>query len=327
MMVIEDIRNSPLTVAPVVLTVGSFDGVHRGHQRILEEVVRAARDAEAAPAVLTLRPHPREFFSPDHAPNLLTTDAKKFELIERAGIEIVFVLEFNAETAKLEPVEFVSEIVCGRCRATELIVGHDFRFGRGAQGDYDLLLKLAGQFGFAVREVAPLLIKGERVSSTVIRERVIQGDLEEAELFLGRKYSILGEVIAGRGLGKTLGFPTANLRPRRSAIPAHGVYAVQVLFEGTLFPAAANIGIAPTIRHEDITVEAHILEFSQDILGREIEIVFHKRLRPEKKFPSRKALAEQIARDVDLVRDYFTRHPEGSCAGGVESRQSPSHVS
>lgn len=305
MKVIGDIRRDTCRLDNVVLTIGSFDGLHRGHQAILHNVVHRAKSLGGKAAVLTMRPHPREFFSPEHAPNLLTSHEKKLELFETLGIDAVFVLPFDAETAAMEPGRFVSHILVAQCRAREIIVGHDFRFGKGAQGDYDFLQRVALEHGFTVSQMPALLIGGERVSSTVIRERILQGDLDEAERFLGRRYSLRGEVERGRGEGQSLGYPTANVRPHHSAIPAHGVYAAEVEASGRRRHAAVNIGIAPTIRNEDITVEAFLLDYEGDLRGQVIEVVFYRRLRPEQKFPSKEALIAQIAADVAEVRRYF----------------------
>lgn len=304
-MVIDDVTTTDRLVPHVVLTVGSFDGVHLGHQHMLACVRDAARLDGGTPAVMTMRPHPRQYFAPGHAPNLLTSDKQKVELLTACGVQVVYFLPFDAQTANLEPEQFLEDILVGRCRPRKLFVGHDFRFGKGARGDFDLLLQKQEEFGYSVAEVPPLVLDGERVSSTLIRERVIEGDLAGAERFLGRKYSIVGEVVEGRHIGAQLGFPTANVRPGDSAVPAHGVYVAEVMLDGRMIPAAVNIGIAPTIRHEDILIEAHLLGFNDELRGKEIEIVFHHRLRPEYKFPSREALVAQIARDVATTRSYF----------------------
>jgi riboflavin kinase/FMN adenylyltransferase len=304
--IVEDILAEQPNLPSPVVTIGSFDGVHRGHQRILEEVVRQAKSRGGTPVVLTMQPHPREFFSPNHAPNLLTSDRKKVELFAEAGIEAVFFLPFNQRIASMPPVEFAERIVAGQCGAASVVVGHDFRFGRGAEGDFNFLRSVAPGLGFEVSQVDAMLIKGERVSSTVIRERVLQGDLDEAELFLGRKYSIMGEVVEGRGMGRRLGYPTANVRPHHRAVPPHGVYAARTRLSGAHYPAAVNIGIAPTIRHEDITIEAFLLDFKGELVGKEIEVIFHKRLRPEQKFASVQDLIRQIDRDVEQVRACLT---------------------
>ena len=305
MKVIEDVTKTEERFPYVVLTVGSFDGVHLGHQRVIEELVLRAQKAGGTAAVMTLRPHPREFFAPEHAPNLLTSDRKKLELIERMGVDVVFILPFTREVAHLEPRAYVESIIHQRCHAREMVVGHDFRFGKDAQGDYAFLQEMGRKLGFSVFQVPPLTVDGERISSTVIRERLFEGDLDEAERFLGRKYSIAGEVVAGRGIGATLGFPTANIQPHHTAIPAQGVYAAEVIIEGERYPAAVNIGIAPTIRHEDTVIEAFVIGFEGNIRGREIEVIFHNRLRPEKKFSSHEELIAAIRHDVEAIKAQF----------------------
>jgi len=291
MQIIDNVAATEAQFPHVVLTLGSFDGVHLGHQRVLDALVRAARDRSGAAAVLTMTPHPREFFSPGHAPNLLTCDRKKARLLEQAGVDVLFFLEFDAETAGLDRAAFVEAIILQRCHAEPLIVGHDFCFGRGARRDFEFLQQMA---------------RRRRVSSTVIREAILQGDLERAEAFLGRPHSVLGRVVPGRGVGVELGYPTANVEPRHSAVPAQGVYVAEALFGGQRHPAAVNIGIAPTVRQEDIVIEAHLIDFAGQVVGDEIEIAFHKRLRSERKFPTHEALSRQIAQDVADVRAYFS---------------------
>lgn len=305
MDIIRDVRGTTAEYPHVVLTIGSFDGLHLGHRSIVEDVVRNAKEMQGTAAVLTMDPHPREFFSTEHAPNLLTCLKKKLSILEELGIDVAFVLRFDREVADLEPLRFVEEIIHDRCHAEMLVVGHDCRFGKGAQGDFQLLERVGPSQGFTVKQLPPLIVQAERVSSTLIRERVLQGDLEGIEVLLGRKYSVQGEVVKGRGVGSQIGFATANVQPLHSAVPAQGVYIAEVLMEGRSHPAAVNIGIAPTIRHDDVTIEAHILDFSEDVLGREIEVVFHRRIRSEKKFPNREALSAQIASDVGAVREYF----------------------
>ncbi|MBX7257162.1 MAG: bifunctional riboflavin kinase/FAD synthetase [Candidatus Hydrogenedentes bacterium] len=303
--IVNDIRTHEVQFSGLVLTIGSFDGVHLGHRTILDEVLRQARARMGSSAVLTLKPHPREFFSPDHAPSLLTSESKKWQLFEQAGIDAVFVLPFDETVASLEPEAFVEEILVRRCRAESVVVGHDFRFGKRARGDFELLRNLASKSGFSVTQVEPLLMDGERVSSTLIRERLLLGDISKAEAFLGRPYSVVGEVVPGRHIGSSIGFPTANVRPHHSAIPAQGVYVAYTYLDGRAYPTAVNIGIAPTIRNEDMTIEAHLLDFSGNLEGREVEVAFLKRLRSEIRFPSVQDLIAQIQRDVAEVRAFF----------------------
>ncbi len=305
MQIIENVHTTDQTFPHVVLTVGSFDGVHLGHQRIIEQVIQRAIELEGTPALLTMCPHPREFFSPDNLPNLLSSFDKKMALLEEAGIEVVFIMPFNAETAVIDPEVFIKDILCDRCHIRSLIVGHDCRFGNNAQGNFTLLESMAPQLGYEVHEIAPVLIDTERVSSTLIRERILAGDLPAAQKLLGRPYSISGKVTHGRGIGKTIGFPTANIHPYHTAIPAQGVYIAESIIHGKRYPSAVNIGIAPTIRNEDYTIESHILDFSDDIHGAEIEVFFHQRLRTEQKFPDKDALIHQISTDVESVRAFF----------------------
>ncbi|HNR29573.1 MAG TPA: bifunctional riboflavin kinase/FAD synthetase [Candidatus Hydrogenedentes bacterium] len=308
MRVIEDVRAARETFANPVLTIGSFDGVHLGHQRIVEELRRAAREIDGTAALMTLHPHPRQFFCPETAPNILTPLKKKTALLEALGLDVLFVLPFTAEVADLAPEAFVEEVIVGKCRARMLVVGHDFAFGKGARGDYEFLQAIAPRYGFEVRQVPAIVIQGERVGSTGIRERILQGEVDKVEPLLGRRYAIGGEVVRGRGIGGArLGFPTANVKPHSNAVPAHGVYAGEVILEDKRLPAAVNIGIAPTILQEDVTIEAYILDFHENIVGREIEVEFHKRLRPEKKFSSLDELIHAIERDVEAVRTYFGR--------------------
>lgn len=303
--VIDDVRQTNEEFPGVVLTVGSFDGVHAGHRVIVKNVVELARRLGGTPAVLTMDPHPREFFSPERAPNLLTSLSKKIRLLGELGIEVVYVLPFDETTAAIPAEKFIEDILEKHCHAVAVIVGHDCRFGKGAKGDYDMLEREGPAHGFTVQQVPPVTLSSERVSSTLCRERVLLGDLEGVEALLGRKYSITGTVEAGRGRGHGLGFPTANFKPSHNAVPAQGVYIAEAIVDGTPYSAAVNIGIAPTIRHEDTTIEAHLLDYSENLVGREIEIVFHKRIRSEKKFPSLDALVAQIRADVEATREYF----------------------
>jgi riboflavin kinase/FMN adenylyltransferase len=207
----------------------------------------------------------------------------------------------------MEPEQFIEDLLVRNCGARTVVVGHDCRFGKRARGDAAMLRAQGARLGFAVEEVPPLIIGAERVSSTLVRERVLQGDMEAVAALLGRPYSVTGEVVRGRGIGVTIGFPTANVKPHHSAIPAQGVYIAEAIVDGRRHPAAVNVGIAPTIRAEDLTVEAHLIDFSGDLVGKDIEIVFIRRTRSEKKFRSREELQEQIARDIEATRAHFRR--------------------
>lgn len=310
MQIIADARKPDRTFPNLVLTIGSFDGIHLGHHKIVDELMACARATGGTAGLMTLQPHPRQFFSPESAPNILTPLRKKEQILNDLGLDVLYILPFTAQVAALTAQQFVEQILVESCQTKTVVVGHDFAFGKGAQGNYDFLCEIAPSYGFDVHQVPALILQGERVGSTAIRERIIQGELENIEALLGRRYSILGEVVRGRGIGGSrLGYPTANVKPHNCAVPAHGVYVGEVLLDGVAHRAAVNIGIAPTILQEDVTIEAFILDFEENIVGREIEVVFHKRLRPEKKFNSLEELVHAIAVDVDDVRKYFAVHP------------------
>jgi len=289
----------------VVLTVGSFDGIHLGHRAILDRVQAEARARGGSSAMMALHPHPRHVFSPENAPNVLTSLRQKRAVLESLGLDIFFVLPFDKTVAATEPEDFVDRYLLSACQASHIVVGHDFAFGKHARGNFQFLCDLSESRGFTVEEVPPLILHGERVSSTLIRECILQGELDKAEFFLGRKYALEGTVATGRGMGRKLGYPTANVKPGNKAVPANGVYAAEALVGGTRHVAAVNVGIAPTIRHEDVTVEAFLLDFDGDLVGETIEIVFHQRLRPEKKYDGLDSLIKAIDEDVAQIRAYF----------------------
>ena len=307
MQIVEDVRRAKERFSHPVLTIGSFDGVHLGHRRIIEHVVHSARIRGGTAALMTLRPHPRHFFSPGNAPNLLTSDAQKEELVAAAGIDVLYVLPFNAEVAAMTPHTFLEEVVIGACRAEKLVVGHDFTFGKNAGGNYAFLEREARTRGLELHQEPPLVIQGERVSSTLIRERVLQGEVEGLETFLGRQYSIRGRVESGRGMGRKLGYPTANITSPEGVMPAHGVYAAEAVVDGARHIAAVNIGVAPTIAHDAPVIEAFLLDFEGELSGKPLDIIFHKRLRGEKKFPSLEELIHAIDADVAEIRAFFER--------------------
>lgn len=310
MHTISDVRTTTEVIERVVLTIGCFDGVHLGHQLILEAVCDEARRLDGTPCVMTLEPHPRQYFSPENAPNILTDNPLKYRLLEEMGIKVLYVLPFDQATACMPPSDFVDVVLVQRCRVASLVVGHDFAYGYRAQGDYEYLIRAASQFGFRIHQIPPLIIGGQRVSSTLIRERIIQGEVDGLTLFLGRRFNLMGRVKPGRGIGSVLGFPTANLDIGDCVVPAHGVYAAEAIVNGIVYHAAVNIGIAPTIRNDQPMVEAHLLDFEGAIAGETVELVFHKRLRPEKKFASRDDLIAAITADIQTIRRYFAKNEE-----------------
>ena len=302
------VRTDLLISKEKISAVGSFDGVHLGHRRLLEVLVQTAREKQLVPAVMTLRPHPRRYFFPDEPPYLLTAPEQQERLLREAGVELLYVLPFNSRTADMERDAFFRMLV-DRCGARALVVGHDFRFGRNAAGDYEYLQAAAAAEGICARQVEALVIGGQTVSSSLVRELVLHGQMEQVPRFLGRPFSLYGEVVARKGLGSRIGYPTANICAPHALLPAHGVYAATIMLpSGRIWPAAINIGIAPTLGNNPPTVEAYLLDFSGNLRGQKLEAFFYRRLRPEFRFPSLEELVRAIDKDVQDTRAFFRDH-------------------
>lgn len=289
---------------PVALTIGNFDGVHRGHQAMLSRLVEAAEDLGLRAAVLTFEPHPREFFTPASAPPRLSTLRAKLDAFRAYGVATTYVARFDARFASLTASEFVGDVLEGALSARWLLVGEDFRFGRGRAGDLALLRRASRCLG--VEAMRTVDVDGERASSTAVRAALASGDLARAAALLGRNYAISGRVAHGDGLGRVLGFPTANLALRRTP-PMTGIFAVNVHgLPGGVARGVASLGVRPTVKVDGAPLlEVYVLDFDGSIYGSRLTIEFLDRLRDEQRFPDVDALTCQIARDVDAARDYF----------------------
>jgi riboflavin kinase/FMN adenylyltransferase len=288
--------------ADVFLTVGVFDGVHQGHQYLIGQVVQRAKELGGLSALLTLHPHPLEVLAPEKPIRYLTTLEEKIALLSEMGLDLVIVLTFTAEVARTSARDFVLAL-SRRLRLRELWVGPDFALGHQRQGNGTFLKGLGHELGFAVHIVAPFQLEGEIVSSSRIRALLTEGRVAEATRLLGRVPSLRGEVVAGAGRGKRLGFPTANLSlDERQVIPADGVYAVRVLLGDEIHDGVANIGVRPSFDNGERTVEANLLDFHGDIYGREMEIQFVERLRDEQRYSSPDQLVAQVEQDVRDAR-------------------------
>lgn len=295
-----------------VLTIGNFDGVHRGHQKIIREVVRSAKRLRGRSVVMTFDPHPVRFFHPEREFHLLTLCDEKAKIMKTLGVDVLLCVRFNRDFANLEPEEFIKEILVERLRIAELIIGSDYRFGKNKKGDIELLKKEGRRYGFRVRVINPVKVKGEIVSSSRIRRLIERGEMKKAMEFLGRPYSIEGIVVKGTGRGSSiLGFPTANILSGAECIPKEGVYAVKVWIGGQslkdsprnkLHNGVMNIGTNPTFGNKESTLEVHILDFSKDILNQPIKVYFIERLRNEKRFSGPEALSRAIRADIEKAR-------------------------
>jgi riboflavin kinase / FMN adenylyltransferase len=284
------------------VTVGNFDGVHRGHQALVSAVVRAARAAGGTALALTFDPHPSRVLSPDRAPAALMTLEQKAEVLGSLGLDQVVALAFTAETAAAPPEEFAREVLHDVLGARTVVVGSNFRFGRGRAGDLALLQELGGSLGFRVEGVAPVLHEGAPISSTRIREALARGAVGAAAELLGRAYFVDGVVGRGDGRGRTLGIPTANLEPVNEILPGRGVYVGQATVGGGCWGAVVNVGKRPTFGGTRTTLEAHLLGFDGDLYGRPLRLGFRERLREERTFPGPEALVAQIREDVERAR-------------------------
>ena len=286
---------------PVYLAIGVFDGVHLGHQRVIGQARTAAQQAAGLSVALTFDPHPIRILRPDQAPVLLTSTAHKLALIRQLGVDACVLINFDNAFAATTAENFIEQIAF--CR--HVCVGTRFHFGYNRAGNPALLEQLAPRHGFTVTEITPVLTPdGEMISSTAVRQHILTGNLDRAAVMLGRQFSILGTVVKGDGVGHTLGFPTANLDSHHEAFPPDGVYATRVIVAGQTFTGVINLGRRPTFagRSHQRVLEVHILDFSRDIYGQEIEVVFHWKLRGEQKFASAAALQEQIAADIGVAR-------------------------
>lgn len=290
-----------------VLTIGNFDGVHLGHRALLDELKHKARGLGLPATVLTFEPHPRELFAPDQAPARLASLRDKIELLAEAGIDRVHVCRFDRKLAALTAEEFIERILLRGLAVRHLIIGDDFRFGKARGGDFAMLQRVGTQRGFVVESMSTVTVEGQRVSSSAVRESLASGDLERAETLLGRPFVIAGRVMDGKKIGRTIGFPTANIQVRRKRLPLSGVFAVTVSgIETHPLPGAANIGVRPTLAEGlKPVLEVHLLDFDRDIYGRHVDVNFMHKLRDEARFDSLDALRAQIARDVADIRAYF----------------------
>ena len=292
--------------APVVLAIGNFDGVHLGHAALLGQLSRAAQQMQLAPTILTFEPHPREFFAPASAPARLTTLREKLELLGEAGVSQTMVCPFNAAFAALSAEEFIGQVLCRGLQLRHLIIGDDFRFGRGRLGDFALLEAVGQRRGFGVEAMRSVTVDGERVSSSGVRQALAAGDMMHAARLLGRPYAMDGQVSHGDKLGRQLGFATANIRIKHNPLPMTGVFAVEVAGLGErLLPGVANLGIRPTVGGTRPLLEVHLFDFDRDIYDAHISVRFVHKLRDEQRFPNLDALKAQIAADAAAARAYF----------------------
>ncbi len=297
----------PSQVEGTVVTVGSFDGVHLGHWAVLEEIRRRARRRGLASVLVTFDRHPLTVLRPEAAPGLLTTPDEKKEILTQSGLDYVAFLPFTSALSRYEPAEFVEEVLVRRFRVRELVIGYDHGFGRSRSGDIDLLTRLGRRLGFAVDVVEAVTVGGQPVSSTLIRRKVAEGNVEEAARMLGRPYSFRGPVVHGLGRGRHLGFPTANIpAPVGSKLlPNPGIYAVRASLRTEILRGLLHLGPRPTFAGSPPSVELYLLDFDREIYGEPVRVEFLTRLRDVRPFATPEALVAQMRLDETSAREWF----------------------
>ncbi len=296
-----------------VLTIGNYDGVHLGHQKILSAVVKRAADIRGTSMVMTFEPHPVKVISPERNIKLLTTTEEKARLIESMGLHILLLINFNKEFSSMHPDDFINEVLVKKLRVREVIIGDHYTFGRHKKGTIDLLKKQGKLLGFGVQAIRSVMVHGNIVSSSAVRSLLQKGAVSEASKYLGRAYSIEGSVVRGKGRGQNLlHIPTANITTPVEIAPREGVYAVRVNLRGTMYNGVANIGKNPTFGNESVSYEVHLFSFSGNLLGENIRIHFVDRIRGERTFPDAQSLEKQIRDDIEYAKQILKGKNPGS---------------
>jgi riboflavin kinase / FMN adenylyltransferase len=291
-----------------VLALGNFDGVHRGHRKILDRVRRVASERGVTSVVMTFDPHPPRIVRPDKAPPLLMTTAQRLEAIEAAGVQGTAIVRFTAELSKWEPETFVRTVLVDWLHVSEVWVGANFLFGRDRAGTFSLLRALGARFGYNAEKIDPVRYKDFVVSSTRVRRLINEARVDEAGALLGHQYFIDGTVVRGEQRGRTIGFPTANVSTENELLPPFGVYATTARLDGIVHPSVTNIGVRPTVDDSGrVSVETHIFDLDRDLYGSRIRVGFVQRLRDERAFESLAALRAQIETDCRRARVLFER--------------------
>jgi len=305
------LRSPHLPPQGCVVTIGNFDGVHLGHRAVIERLAAAGRRLNLPVCVVLFEPQPREFFDPVNAPPRLMRLREKVDRLSELPVDHTLILRFNQRLANQSPESFIEDILIRALGVRYLVIGDDFRFGQRRAGDFNLLKAFGARHGFEVADTPSVLIGGERVSSTLIREALLEGDLDRAARLLGKPYEVCGRVIHGEKRGREIGFPTANLLMQRKNTPVQGVFAVTMRgLTAQPLPGVANVGIRPTVSGDPTPLlETHLLDFSGDLYGKRVEVEFHRKLRDEQRFSGLDSLRAQIELDIKAARAYFASQP------------------
>jgi riboflavin kinase / FMN adenylyltransferase len=301
-------HNQKCTFKHPVVCMGTFDGVHLGHQKLLKTLRQKADEVGGEAIAITYYHHPLETIHKKTFPYLLTESFRKEELLKEFGVDKVLYLDFDQEMANLDAESFLEKIIIGELKTKELVVGYDTHFGKFREGSFDFLNRHTKRLGYNVSLVEPFKLHNRIISSSLIRDFVREGDLFGTARCLGRQYSIIGTIVSGQQIGRDIGFPTINVFPldHNKLVPGIGVYICEVRWNGQTLMGTTNIGYSPTLKKNSFKeIETHILDFSEDIYSQEVEIVFHRKLRDEKDFSGMEELIQEIQKDVQTTRDYF----------------------
>ena len=302
MQIYYDIETPSELFQESIVTVGVFDGLHIGHQAVIQQVLTQSERFKLASLVLTFDPPPLAFLTPEKCPPALTTLPKKIEILEQLGVDGVVFARFDAYLQQMSPEAFVQQVLLHRLHARQVIIGYDWQFGKGRSGNAEALRQLGDRYQFGVMIVGPVQFHGIPVHSTRVREAIAGGNLNLVSDLLGRRYSIMGEVMQGDGRGRQIGFPTANIDAGNQMLPPSGVYAIQVKLEGRMLNGVMNMGTRPTFDGEKFQIETHLFDFEKMVYGKKMEIFFIEKIRDERKFPDPEMLVNQIKQDVATAK-------------------------
>lgn len=308
MRIVRGIKNFNERLQNPVLTLGNFDGVHLGHQAIFNKVIERAHEINGTSIAFTFEPHPLKVLAPERSPRLLNTFHGKMKLLAEAGVDVVICASFTRAFAEQHPEDFARDVLHTQLGVREVYVGYDYAFGKGREGSIESLKRMGRSYGFEVGVVEAIRVNHIVVSSSVIRDFISDGRVEEAASLLGRDYILEGEVVHGAHRGRTLGFPTANLHAANELLPGNGVYAVRTLLEGQWIDGVASIGVRPTFGAGPVSIEVYLFDFNGDLYGQHLDVSFLKQLRQEKKFSGVDALISQMRVDVEEAKKVLSEH-------------------
>lgn len=298
---LENIKDIPQSA----ITIGNFDGVHKGHQVLINKTIEAAKKNGLKSIVFTFENHPVNFFKPGTVKNIITNE-DKLNIFESMGVDITVMIPFNKFITTVEPLDYLENILLGSLNMKYIVIGHDFTFGKEKKGNPEYLRNAQDKYGFGLEVIEPITIRGERISSTHIRKLITNGRADEVKEYLGRNYVMSGEVLHSKKLGRTIGFPTANTKIDDGMLcPEIGIYASQVRVKGKMYYGATNIGYNPTVKGDKLSLETYILDFDEDIYGEIIDVEFLEKIRDEVKFDDLEGLKNRLALDVDFVRENY----------------------